>query len=95
MSFERDVLRFRTGNHVGRTIYLTGENGERTDSDVLCGLMDTTDLAEDAVRSMNTTARLAGLIEQAEDHTSAGDAKQLFTILADIVAVYREEMFGE
>jgi hypothetical protein len=48
-------MRWRTGRHVGRTIYLTGD-APSTEDDILIGMMDTVELAEDAVRNHNIAA---------------------------------------
>lgn len=44
---------WRTGRHVGRTIYAQAGPEPSRDDDVLIGVMDTPELAEDAVAAHN------------------------------------------
>lgn len=47
------MARWRTGRHVGRTIYVQPGDGPDRDRDVLIGMMDTVELAQLVVDAVN------------------------------------------
>lgn len=47
-------LRWRVGRHVGRTIYAMLDRRIASDDDILIGLMDSEELAREAVTAHNT-----------------------------------------
>lgn len=50
---------WRVGRHVGRTVYAMGGDGPSRDDDVLIGVMDTRELAAEAVAAHNARLTLA------------------------------------
>lgn len=56
-------MRLRTGNHVGRTIYAIDGNG----IEILIGVLDTRELAAEAVRRWNDVQDRLDRSQPAED----------------------------
>jgi hypothetical protein len=47
------MTKWRTGRHVGRTVYIQEQSDQAGDNDRLIGVMDTRELAERVVQCVN------------------------------------------